>query len=171
MKQAILILSVLMLFGFSQFSDAQPGHFRGPDAPPHPKMMGDEPLPPMMFGPGKCLDLTDEQSAKIADLRLAMKKEMLPLRSDFMTKRNELKILLTADTPDQSKINQKIDQMAELRKQMQKKRVNHMMEVRSLLTAEQKKQFDTMILSGGHSGFHGPGKEARHHPRPGPMMK
>ncbi len=140
MKRTNLVFAVVLVLVFSGMLLAQPG-MRGPmDGPPEQGLM------PHLE---KMLDLSDEQAAQIADLRLQMAKEMLPLRSDMVQQQNELKLLITADKPDQTKINKTIGAISDIRQQMQEKRVNQILKVRSLLTVDQKKQFDAMILKGG----------------------
>ncbi len=144
MKQAKLFLIALVIAATGTLVMAQ-----------HPGAMNDD-GPMLMPGLERMLDLTDEQAAKIADMRLDLQKKILPLRSDLMQKRNDLKVLLTADNPDQSKIDKTIEAMNDIRTDMQKQRLDNMMKVRSLLNADQKKKMDMHILSGrkGMKGGH-----------------
>ncbi len=145
MKRTVVIMLTIILTSFSLVGlllAQQPG------PPPLAPKKG---VPPMM----RMLNLTDEQASQISDLRLQLQKEMLPLRSKLITKRNELKLLLTADKPDQGKINQKVEEISKIRTEIQKKQITHRLKIRSLLTEEQRKIFDARILSGGHGGHHG----------------
>ncbi len=161
MKKLIVVLAAGVLLGMFQLGFAQP---EGP-------AMGKR------FA--KMLDLTGEQTQKIEDLRLQMQKDILPLQSQVQQKRTDLKLLLTADSPDQSKINKTIDDISQIRSQMQKIRVKQQMAVRSLLNAEQKKKFDAMILShpgpgrAGMRRMHDRGMEMRkgRMPHPGVPMQ
>ncbi|MGD9486392.1 MAG: Spy/CpxP family protein refolding chaperone [Calditrichaceae bacterium] len=110
---------------------------------------------------GNCvtaLDLTDEQQAKITDLRLQMEKEVLPLRNEMDKLRGELRLEMTAEKFNEGKVKKISGEMSTIREKMQLKRLNHQRAVRSLLTPEQQKQFDLQLLSGngkGHGGMCG----------------
>lgn len=132
MKRILLSLMILGLIAVSQMALAQPGDF---DSRP-------------MFRMEKMLDLTDEQEAKIEDLRLNFQKERLLHRSRIQELRTNLKLELIKEGYDQKKVNQIVDEMEGLRKDLQKKRINHLRDVRNMLTDDQKKTFDMHILSG-----------------------
>lgn len=138
MKSKSAVLMVMMLFGLITLAFAQPRPLGGPDWKPGPgqqRMMAQ-------------LNLTDEQIAQIADLKLELKKEMLPLRSEMAAKRNELHLLMTEDSPNQSKISKAIKAMGDIRTKIQEKMVQHRLKVRSLLDENQKKKFDLRTLNG-----------------------
>ncbi|UCE08207.1 MAG: periplasmic heavy metal sensor, partial [bacterium] len=87
----------------------------------------------------KGLNLTDEQKSKIADLRLAHQKEILPLQTELQGKMAELSLLKTEDKADLKKIDQLIEQAEKTRTKIQKAKVRHQLEVRKILTPEQQK--------------------------------
>jgi Spy/CpxP family protein refolding chaperone len=87
-------------------------------------------------------NLTEDQQKKISDLRSAHQKDMLNFRNDLAIKEAEFQKYRTADKPDIALINKTIDEIGKLRTDMEKKRVNHEMAVRGLLTDEQKTAFD-----------------------------
>ncbi|MCD6111940.1 MAG: Spy/CpxP family protein refolding chaperone [Bacteroidales bacterium] len=91
----------------------------------------------------KALNLTDEQAAKIKDIKLAYQKETLPLKNLLNEKRAHLKTLMTAEKADMKAINKIIDEMSTIRTKMMKKRVENRQKIRNLLTDEQKIIFDT----------------------------
>lgn len=124
----VLMVAVLMI---SQFIYAQP----------------DEDNPEPMNKMGRMLDLNDEQQSQVEDLRLSFEKEKLPLKSKIHELRNGLKLELTKDNYDEKKVNQMLDQIESVRKEMNKKRINHMRSVRNILNDDQKKKFDIHILS------------------------
>lgn len=127
---------------------------------------------PMMGGPEKMmmgLNLSEEQQAKLADMRLQMQKEMIPLRSDLQSLRSKLKLEIVKDNPDQKVIDNLLTQISDKRKQIMKMRIQHQQELRKLLSPEQRKKFDAMILSGRRFGGHkGMMHRQRMHDRPGP---
>lgn len=85
----------------------------------------------------KDLNLSKDQSKKLDSLELDFKKGMVDLSSGIRTKQLELRELWSADTPDESKINAKIDEIGKLRTEIQKKRTSHLLEVKKNLTEEQ----------------------------------
>ncbi|MCR4437626.1 MAG: Spy/CpxP family protein refolding chaperone [bacterium] len=111
-------------------------------------------------------NLTDEQKQKIEQLHRAFLKEMAPLRNQLRSERFALMSLKTANNPDQKAINAKIDAIAKLRADIEKKQVAHRLQIRSLLTDEQKAVFDARPgrTAGWMKGRPGLGKG-----RPGPM--
>ncbi len=89
------------------------------------------------------LDLTAEQQEKIQKMKLQFQKEMLTLQTELKTKMLDLRALMT-EKADSAKINAKIDEIADARAAIQKKAFAHHMEVRNILTDEQKMTFDKM---------------------------
>ena len=119
---------------------------------------------PMAF-----LKLTDEQRAKMQDLRLAHQKEILPLHSQLQKLHADLKLELTADKFNESKVKSIQGDISKVMNEIAMKTILHQRAVRDLLTPEQKKQFDSHILSGGMMGGGGPmGRGGRMGPG-GPM--
>jgi len=136
MKRQTLILSLLSIMLLSFVLMAQPG--RGPRNGQGPNR-----------GPwmDQALDLTEEQQAKMEDLRLQHQKEIIPLQSQIESLRSELHLAMTADKFDKSKVEKIVNDMQKVRTQMQMSRVLHQQTVRELLTPEQRKKFDLHILS------------------------
>ena len=83
-------------------------------------------------------NLTQEQKQKIEELHKAFIKDIQPLRNQLRSERFALMSLKTANNPDQKAINAKIDALAKLRADIEKKQVAHRLQIRSLLTDEQK---------------------------------
>ncbi len=136
----IPLIACLLLIGSAAM--AQP-------APPPPKPPQQVPGMRMM----QMLNLTQEQRDKMMDMRLQMAKDMLPLRTQMDNLRSDLKLTLTADNFDQKKVNKTIDQISDVRKQMTLKMIQHMRGVRNMLTPDQQKKFDLMIMSNKRDGF------------------
>lgn len=105
----------------------------------------------------RALNLTKEQRTKMMDMRLSMQREMIPLKSKMMTLRNDLKLEVTANNFNQGKVNRTIDQIANVRKQISLAMINHLRQVRNMLTPEQQQKFDLMVLNMGKGKF-GPGR-------------
>lgn len=139
-----LLLSILTVLGLSLALIAQPGTGAGPGR-------GDRGAGP---GLDRMLDLSEEQEAKIQDLRLQHQKEMLPLRSKLESLRDDLKLAMTADKFGKAKAEKIISEMEKIRAQLEIARVLHHQAIRDILTPEQRKEFDMNLLSG--KGFRGP---------------
>ncbi len=114
------------------------------------------PLPRM----GEALGLSDEQRAKMMDMMLALQRAVLPLKSKLHELKVQLKLKITADDYSEKTVDQLLNQIVDLEKQIQKKRIAHMRAVRDMLTPDQRKKFDAAILSGKglkprmHDRFH-----------------
>ncbi len=119
------------------------------------------------------MSLSDEQMAKMEDMHLALQKEMLPLKSQLKSLRTELKLLLVADKYDAGKVDQVIQKMSAVRTRMQKAMVRHQRAMRDMLTPEQRKKFDSRILSGrrGHHQKMMGMKKMMRDRHPGMMMR
>jgi len=108
----------------------------------------------------KYLNLTEEQQSKITDLRLAFKKEILPVRTPMHNLQTQIRMTVTEENFDATKLDNLLKEKEKLATEVHKKRINHFRDIRSILTADQKKEFDLHFLSGrgfgGRGGkFHG----------------
>lgn len=103
-------------------------------------------------------NLTDEQKAKLEKLHADMPKMMETAKADMEKQAAEMKALMK-DPVDVKKVEAKIDEMAKMHADMQKKCLAHRLAVRALLTAEQKAKFDEMGCCGMMAGgmMHGQG--------------
>ena len=101
--------------------------------------------------------LTDEQKAKMKDLRVAHMKEVTPVKNLLEEKKARLNTLTSADKSDMNEINKTIDEIAKLKADLMKARVNHQMKVKALLTDEQK------VFFNAHMGKNKGMKKARMH--------
>ena len=107
-------------------------------------------------GPMAFLKLTDEQRAKVQDLALAHQKEMIVARAELQKQHAAMKLEVTAEKFNESKVKTIQGDISKLMSEIAMKTVLHQRAVRDLLTPEQKKQFDQHILSGGMMGGRGP---------------
>lgn len=99
--------------------------------------------------------LTEDQKTKSDRMHLELKKAMSVLEAKVKLKEAELNGMVTKDRPDTNAIHGKITEIAELKKEMMTKKYDHILEMRSILTPEQRLSFD-IGLSGGmrHEGHH-----------------
>jgi len=93
------------------------------------------------------------------------------LKADLQKQMIELQELISDDAAE-SKIMTKIDEIGRKRTDMQKKKVKLILDIKNLLTDEQKEMLDGMGmhgLIGGPGGHGGPGGQQghKHGPRPG----
>ena len=86
-------------------------------------------------------NLTADQTAKMAKLKLEHQKAMVPLQAALKTKRIELRQLML-EKADQKKLEAKIDEIAKAGADIQKSCLAHKTAVSGLLTDEQKKAME-----------------------------
>jgi Spy/CpxP family protein refolding chaperone len=102
-------------------------------------------------------NLTIEQEKMISTLRTTHQKEMTNYRNDLAIKQAELQKYLSADKPDMNLINKTIDETGRLTTEMQKKRIANQLDIRNLLTDEQKAAFDNKQVNRGYGAGRGRG--------------
>ena len=105
-------------------------------------------------------DLTAEQTTQIQKLKLEFEKAILALQTDMKTKRLEFCGLIV-EHADQKKLEAKIDEIAKVSANIQKKALAQRNEIRNLLTDEQKKFFDQKCSGLGCGGGMGCGRGCR----------
>lgn len=88
------------------------------------------------------LDLNEEQTKQIEEIRLSGQKEMLPLRNLLREKNARLQTLTTSEKYDQSAVDQIVDEISEIRADMLSMRITHRQQIREILTEEQRIKFD-----------------------------
>lgn len=93
---------------------------------------------------GNCalLDLSEEQTTQIADLRIALTAKNLTLRNDLGVMRAKMQSLRTGDNQNLKDISNLIDDMSKVQAQIRKNAAEHRLAVRALLTDDQKVMFD-----------------------------
>jgi Spy/CpxP family protein refolding chaperone len=150
MKTSILSLAVVMIMGLSL--SAQPVINKNVRV-----IRGVQPgmqVNANHQGLAKALNLTDEQKASFKKIMLAMHKEILPIRNEIGEAQAHQKTLLSADRPDLAAINKNIDRIGALKIEIAKAAVKHRLEMRSLLTDEQRMKFDSWKERMKHSMGH-----------------
>ncbi|UCE08208.1 MAG: Spy/CpxP family protein refolding chaperone [bacterium] len=93
----------------------------------------------------KKLGLTEEQSQKVRELRSDLWKEIKPLRIQLSEERRHFIQILKQDTINIDEVYKKVDSIAEIQQQMQRKTVENMLAHQSILTPEQRKIFFTIM--------------------------
>lgn len=102
------------------------------------------------------LKLTSQQVEQIQKSRTAFQTKAIDLRADLQKLRLELRGQLRADKPNKTAIDATLDKIAAQQAALEKLRVGHQLEVRALLTDEQKQIFDARPFGrGGGKGLRG----------------
>lgn len=102
------------------------------------------------------LNLTDEQTVKLNDLRAAHLKEIKPLRDKMFSLKGDLRLLWLEKNPDQAKIAAVRKEIRSLRDNLEDKITAHKFEVLKILTPEQQAKFKQYCGFGPRHG-RGPG--------------
>jgi len=95
------------------------------------------------------LNLSQSQKDRIAKLRDSHKREMIQSRADLQTAQLDFRKLMADDHPNKRAINAQIDRMASIRADMMKSSVEQRLEVREILTPDQRAK-----LREGRKGEH-----------------
>jgi Spy/CpxP family protein refolding chaperone len=90
----------------------------------------------------KQLNLTDDQKAKIKQLRDSFDERNKPLREQLHAKRQELRQATEGGTFDEALVTQKLTDMASLQAKLMGEEFKLHQDMQSLLTAEQKAQLE-----------------------------
>ncbi len=97
------------------------------------------------------LNLTREQHQQIQTLRQNRWNDLKPLRSRLIAKFNELKSLLTLNSPEQkSLLKEKQTEIQELQRKLHEKMATYRMELRRILTKEQQSLLPSYGLERGY---------------------
>jgi Spy/CpxP family protein refolding chaperone len=135
-KHVILSTTVILILVFTGMSVAQYQH-RERRERSHREMFQKH-----KHGSMRIPDLSDAQKEQMEKLRTEHLKTVLPLRNKMGELRAELRTLSTAESASINDINQKIDEIGNLKTQMMKEKAMHHQNIRSLLTEEQRVKFD-----------------------------
>ncbi len=162
MKRMTAVLLILtLLLSVLAFAQQEPQKAPTPPAGKMEKMKMMQGMMQRKGAPGGMMGfqkLTDEQKTKMQDLRLGHQKEMIPLRADLQKLHASMKLEITADKFNESKVKSIQGEISKVMNEIASKTILHQRAVRDLLTPEQRKQFDARILAGGMMGN---GKGAR----------
>ena len=136
----IFVIGIIGSVAFVKHADAQRTKRRG------------------MRGGMAALELTDEQKEKMSDLRSAHQKAMIDLRATHQKARIDLGEVRKQDNPSASDIQAKVDAVTAAQGKIMAREIQHNIDVKNLLTAEQKEKLGEMRRGGrGGPGFRGRG--------------
>ena len=87
-------------------------------------------------------NLTDKQKEEIKEIKKAARKEAEPQRKEVKALRQMLFEMKTSDKVDLKEINQLIEKTAMFQAELEKSKVAAELDIRKILTDEQKKEWD-----------------------------
>jgi Spy/CpxP family protein refolding chaperone len=134
--------------------------YGGQEKAPCEKKMKAEGCEKMMMKAEGCMmlklipNLSDEQKGKLEKLHAGQQAMMAAAKVEMEKQALELKALMK-DPVDVAKAEAKIDEIAKMKADMQKKHLTHFLAVRALLTAEQKAKLPEMGGCGMGGGMMG----------------
>ncbi|MEN6485695.1 MAG: Spy/CpxP family protein refolding chaperone [Syntrophobacteraceae bacterium] len=102
-------------------------------------------------------DLTDEQRARVQEIRRVFLPKVEGIRQDMRRRRAELSELLFADPADRSAIDEASAEIVRRQSELEREVIGHILEERELLTASQRRRFYEIIVeqfSSGGLGVH-----------------
>jgi Spy/CpxP family protein refolding chaperone len=126
-----LLVAIIFILGLSLSVMAQPNQRR---QIPHQSMRAQSPL--------KFLDLSEEQKDQIKEIHLAHMKDVQANRDEVKINRAKINAQLHNDDPDMKEIVKLVEVNGKLLTQIQVKSIEEKINVRLLLTDEQKIIFD-----------------------------
>lgn len=103
------------------------------------------------------LDLTEDQQTAINALRDKNRDGMMETRKEIARVKNDIKGLMLQDDPDAKAVDKLVHRSGELQTAMRADRMAMRLEMRKLLTDEQRDRLITMQSRGGHHGSKGDG--------------
>lgn len=143
-KVTLLIAAVLMVMVGSLALQAEA---RRPDMMKHSRFgirMAEKNMIParMLLQHKDELGLSDQQVAKIEGMQTKFQEAHIRGQADIKVKQLKLRNYLKSDKIDRKKLEQMIRDVAALKTDMQIDRMHYMLDVKSVLTAEQLKKID-----------------------------
>lgn len=103
------------------------------------------------------LDLTPETREQVEGLLEAAKQEGETLRSDLEAAHEQMRELLEQEEPETDRVLSQADVVGGLQLALRKHRLKTMLEVRALLTPEQREELHAQRREHPHHGFRGHG--------------
>ncbi|MFQ6066384.1 MAG: Spy/CpxP family protein refolding chaperone [bacterium] len=118
-----------------------------------PRLLKKEDLPssPTDFI-SRYLSLSESQKNKIESLDRSFYARVEKIRTELDQKRSELSQILGQSPQNQEKIRTKVSEISSLQAQLQREAINHLEEIRPLLTPEQQAKFFSLIRKRLHPG-------------------
>lgn len=83
------------------------------------------------------VELSDEQSAKLSESRLDYKTASIKLGAELQVLQLEMEKALLKDNPSRRELELLVSKIGAVKEKLQKKRINHLLELREILEPEQ----------------------------------
>jgi len=90
--------------------------------------------------------LSDAQKKQMDKMHLELKKSITVLKAQLNLKKAELNSLVANDAPGNKSIDKKIDEILKLEGELMRKKYEHKVEMRTILTPEQRVSFDMQLI-------------------------
>ncbi len=100
-----------------------------------------------LFSPDWHGTLSEHQSVMVDKMHLNLMRDTAAIKAMITVKKTELAVLATQDHPDSASLNQKIDEILDLKRQKIRARYEHIVEMREMLSPEQRISYDMSIIS------------------------
>ena len=184
MKATLASLALVIMLGGQALAQEPSPPAPGPDQGPPPAMMPPpEGGPQGMLPPGEGwwkdsqirqkLELSDDQTKKIEKIARDQQIQAIDLHAAVEKQEALLRALMESDTPDQAQALAQVDKLSAARAQLEKARVETLLAIRKVLTAEQAKKLRELAPppQGGPQGpGFGPPEGAQGPPPGGPTQ-
>ena len=133
---------------------------------PHPQQDGREqmqrgPHGPKRQGPPPIPGLTEEQKDQMKSIHVATEKAILPVKNEIGEKEARLRTLVTADTYDERAVNKLLEEIGDLKTEVEKAKVASIQKVKEVLNDEQLLVFYKHMEKKGRGNGPGAGKGPR----------
>jgi len=103
----------------------------------------------MLFTPPWMKTLSDEQKLEVDRMHVQVAKVEKPLRDKMRLAQRELNVLATADKPDMKAMERAIEKVVRLQAEIMRNRYRHIVEMRAMLTSQQRLSYDMGVLDSG----------------------
>ena len=166
MKAMFATLALAVVIAGQAVAQEGPGPMAEPGQGPPPMMAPPEGGPAAPGGPGEgpwwkdprvrqTLHLTEEQKQKIEKIDRDHQMQAIDLRAAVEKQDVALRTLLEADIVDNTQVLEAVDKLSQARAQLERSRMEMMLAIRHVLTADQTKRLRN--LPGGGGRPRGPG--------------
>lgn len=98
------------------------------------------------------LGVTDQQKDRLEAIHEAQRRRAIEIRKDLQLAELDVRKLVRADTPDRRAIDAQVDRVAALRTELQKSRLNAMLDARGVLTPQQRQKLEQLREQGPDGG-------------------
>jgi len=131
MKHLFLIIAFLSLVATGYAQEGDP--LKPPEPPCCPKMQ-------MMMDKLEMLGLNPEQLKQIEAVRMAMRKDIIPLKAELEMKQIDLETEMKAEKPERDKIMKLLKEISDLELKIKQINIDEKLKIHSILTPEQREK-------------------------------